>query len=97
MFEIHLPLLKRYQSIAGIAGGIGFCLGIVIPGIGILAWNWQCPFGSGIFHTLGFLALTGLISAIVLGNLAAFILVRIAKFRHASQKTRKKIGDIDGN
>ncbi len=97
MFEIHLPSLKRYQNIAGIAGGIGFCLGIIIPGIGILVWNWQCPFGNGILQTVSFLALTGLISAMVLGNLAAFILVRIAKFRHSSQKTPKKTGDIDGN
>lgn len=97
MLEIHLPLLKRFQNIAGVAGGIGFFLGIVIPVFGMLMWNWQCPFGNGIYQIVGFLALTGLISAIVLGNLSAIILVRIAKFQQNSQNITKKTGDIDGN
>jgi len=63
----------------------------------MLMWNWQCPFGEGILQTVGFLVLTGLISAMVLGNLVAIILVRIAKFQQASQNNSKKTGDLDGN
>lgn len=96
MFEIHLPLLKKYQNIAGIAGGIGFVLGTVIPGIGLLTLGWTNPIGNGIFQTICFLAITGFFSAIIIGNLAALILIKIAKSRHTSQKAYKE-GDSDGN
>ena len=97
MFEFHPSGLKRYQNIAGIAGGIGFILGTVIPGIAILTNSWHCPFGKGIFQTLGFLAITGFSSAIVLGNLVAFLLIGIAKYQHASRKSSCREGDSNGN
>ena len=97
MFEFHPLGLKKYQNIAGIAGGIGFILGTVIPGIAIFTNNWPCPFGNGIFQTLGFLAITGFISAIVVGNLVAFLLIGIAKYQHSSHKSSYREGDADGN
>ncbi len=97
MFEIHLPLLRKYQNIAGIAGCIGFVIGIVIPGIGFLALGWHCPFGNGIFQIIGFIAITGFLSAIIIGNLVAFLLVRRAKYRQESLKERQNEGDLDGN
>ncbi len=97
MFEIRLPLLKRYQSIAGIAGGIGFALGTAIPGIGMLAYSWTCPFGDDVFQVVGFLAITGLVGAIVFGNLVAFTLIGIAKLKQDSRKTSQREGDPDGN
>ena len=97
MFEIHLPLLKKYQTIAGIAGCIGFVLGTVIPGIGFLTLSWHCPFGNGIFQIICFLAITGFISAIIIGNLVAFLLIRIAKYRQVSRKKQRNEGDFDGN
>ena len=96
MFQIRLPYLKKYQNIAGVAGGIGFVLGTAIPGIGILSHSWRCPFGDGIFQTLGFVVVTGIVSAIVLGNLVAFLLMRIVKYQ-VSRKTSQREGDPDGN
>ncbi len=96
MFEIRLPLLKKYQSIAGVAGGIGFALGTAIPGIGMLAYSWTCPFGDSVFQVVGFLVVTGIISAIISGNLVAFLLMRIVKYQ-VSRKTSQREGDPDGN
>lgn len=97
MFEIHLPQLKKYQNIAGIAGCIGFVLGTAIPGIGFLTLGWSNPFGNGILQTICFLALTGVTSAIIIGNLVAFLLIRIVKSQQASRKISSEEGDIDGN
>ena len=97
MFEIHLPKLRKYQNFAGIAGCIGFVLGAVIPGVGILTLGWSNPFGNGILQTICFLALTGVITAIVIGNLVAFLLIRIVKSQQASRKISSEEGDIDGN
>lgn len=90
MFEIHLPKLKKYQNIAGIAGCIGFVLGTVIPGICFLTLGWHCPFGSGMLQIGGFLIISGLGSAIVLGNLVAFLLIGFAKYRHILSDFSKK-------
>lgn len=97
MFEVHPSGLKKYQNIAGIAGGIGFILGTVIPSIGIFMYNWHCPFGDGIFQIIGFLAITGFGTAIVLGNLVAFSLIGITKFQHGLRKSSHREGDSDGN
>lgn len=97
MFEIHLPLLKKYQNIAGIAGIIGFLLGTVIPGIGFFLFDWQCPFGNGLFQVLVFITITGIISAFVIGNIVGFILIRFAKYQQNTQKTSEKEGDLDGH
>lgn len=97
MFKVHPSGLKKHQNIAGIAGGIGFMLGTVIPCIGILTNRWHCPFGDGIFHIIGFLAITGFGTAIVLGNFVAFLLIGIAKYQHSLRKPSRREGDSDGN
>lgn len=97
MFQIHLPHLKKYQNIAGIAGIIGFLLGIVIPGSGFLFFGWHCPFGNGLFQIVVFLAMTGIISALIIGNLVGFLLIRFVKYQQNTQNTSGKEGDIDGN
>ena len=97
MFEIHIPQLKKYQNIAGITGIIAFLLGTVIPGIGFLGFDWQCPFGPGLFQALTFSVLIGILCALILGNLAAFLLIRIVKYQQAARKTSQREGDLDGN
>ena len=97
MFEIHLPQLKKYQNISGVAGITAFLLGTVIPVIGFLILDWHCPFGNGLFQTLAFSVLIGIISALVWGNLVALLLIRIAKYRHSTRKTSQREGDLDGN
>ena len=97
MFELHLPLLKKYQNIAGIAGIIGFLLGTVISGIGFLILGWHCLFGNGLFQILAFSVLIGLFCAFVLGNLVAFLLIRIVKYRQVTRNTSEREGDVDGN
>lgn len=81
MFEVQLPALKKFQNVAGIAAGIGFVLGLLIPAVAISSLHWHCPFGDGILQVGGFMAITGLGSAIVSGNLVAIFLIGIAKIK----------------
>ena len=81
MFEVQLPALKKFQSVAGIAAGIGFVLGLLIPAVAIFGLHWHCPFGNSILQVGGFMAITGLGSAIVSGNLVAVFLIGIAKIK----------------
>ncbi len=90
MFEIQLPGLKKFQNIAGIAAGIGFVLGVLIPAVAIFSLHWHCPFGDGILQIGGFIALTGLGSAIIVGNLTGLILIGIAKSRRMLSDSSKK-------
>ena len=79
--EVHLPVLRKLQNVAGIAAGVGFVLGLAIPVVAIFALNWHCPFGDGILQFGGFLALTAIGSAIVVGNLTALVSIGISKYR----------------
>ncbi len=90
MFEVQLPALKRFQNVAGTAAGIGFFLGLLIPAVGIFILHWHCPFGDGILQISGFLAITGLGSAIVVGNLTALIIIGVAKYRQLLSNLSKK-------
>ena len=90
MFEVHLPALRKLQNVAGIAAGIGFVLGLLIPGLAIFTLNWHCPFGNGILRISGFLALTAIGSAIIIGNLIAIVLIGVAKYRRAPSDAPKK-------
>lgn len=90
MFEIQLPGLKKSQNVAGAAAGIGFILGTLIPAVAIFMLDWHCPFGDGILRIGGFLVIAGLGSAIVFGNLAAFILIGFAKYRQTLSDSSKK-------
>ena len=91
MFEVQLPGLKKFQNVAGAAAGIGFILGILIPAVVIFILDWRCPFGDGIFRIFGFLVIAGFGSAIVFGNLAALVLIGLAKYRQMlSDSSRKR-------
>ena len=87
MFEVQSPRSKKYQSIAAIIGFIGFVLGTVISGAGIVLQYWHCPFGDGILQTIGFSFFIGLSCGIVLGNLVAILLVGHAKMSRNDHKT----------
>ncbi|MCG9126722.1 hypothetical protein JT359_03875 [Candidatus Poribacteria bacterium] len=86
--------MKKYQNIAAVFGIIGFILGVVIPGIGIFIYNWNCPFGNGILHKIVFLGVCGFMSAIVLGNLVGILIIGILKLHTYLQE---KEGDKNGN
>ena len=86
MFEVQLPALKKFQNVAGIAAGIGFVLGLLIPAVAIFGLHWHCPFGDGILKVSGFMAIMGVGGAIVVGNLTGLILIGIAKYRQRLSK-----------
>ena len=90
MFEVQLPALKKFQNVAGIAAGIGFFLGLLIPAVAIFGLHWNCPFGDSILQVGGFMAIMGLGSAIIAGNLTALILIGIAKYRQRLSNLSKK-------
>ncbi len=90
MFEVQLPALRKLQNSAGNAAGIGFVLGLLIPCVAIFALNWHCPFGDGILQVVGFLALTAIGGAIVIGNLTAMVLIAVAKYRQRPSDSSKK-------
>ena len=90
MFEVQLPALRKFQNVAGIAAGIGFVLGLLIPAVAIFGLHWHCPFGDGILQVSGFIAITGIGSAIIVGNLTAFILIGVAKYRQLLSNLSRK-------
>ena len=90
MFEVQLPMLKKFQNVASIAAGIGFILGLLMPAVAIFSLHWQCPFGDGILQVVGFMAITGVGSAIVVGNLTALILIGVAKYRRILSDSSEK-------
>ena len=90
MFEVQLPMLKKFQNVAGAAAGIGFILGTLIPAVAIFILDWQCPFGVGIFRIGVFLVISGFGSAIVFGNIAALVLIGFAKYRQILSGSSKK-------
>ena len=71
--------MKKYQNIAGIAGIIGLILGITIPSIAMLLYNWNCPFGDGILQKIGFLVVSGFVTAVIFGNLVGILLIGILR------------------
>lgn len=90
MFEVQLPALKKFQNVAGTAAGIGFILGLLVPSVAIFILHWHCPFGDSILQIGGFIAITGVGSSIVIGNLTALILIGVAKYRQLLSNLSKK-------
>lgn len=90
MFEARLPMLKKFQNVAGAAAGIGFILGMLIPTVAIFILDWHCPFGDGILRIGGFLVIMGFGSAIVFGNIVALVLIGFAKYRQTLSDSSKK-------
>jgi len=90
MFGGRLPASEKLQGVAGTAAGIGFVLGILVPAGAVFTLQWRCPFGEGILQIGGFLVLTGLGGAIVLGNLSALVLIAAAKYRRRLSDLLKK-------
>ena len=90
MFEVQLPMLKKFQNVAGAAAGIGFILGALIPAVAIFILGWQCPFGDGILRIGGFLVIAGFGSAIIFGNIVALVLIGLAKYRQILSDSSKK-------
>ncbi len=91
MFEVQLPMVKKFQNVAGAAAGIGFILGTLIPAVAIFIFDWQCPFGDGMLRIGGFLVIAGFGSAIIFGNIVALALVGFAKYRQTlSNPSRKR-------
>ena len=90
MFEVQLPMLKRFQHVAGAAAGIGFVLGMLIPAAAIFIFDWQCPFGDGMLRIGGFLVIAGFGSAIIFGNIVALALIGFAKYRQTLSDSSKK-------
>ena len=79
MYQVRLPI-KKYQNLAGIAAVVGFLLGAVIPMYGFTTGRWACPFGGHMAHEAIFGLLSGVVGALLLGNLAAVGLILIVKF-----------------
>lgn len=90
MFEVQLPMVKKFQNAAGAAAGIGFILGTLIPAVAIFILDWQCPFGDGMLRIGGFLVIAGFGSAIIFGNIVALALVGFAKYRQALSNSSRK-------
>ena len=90
MLEVQLPGLKKFQHVAGIAAGIGFVLGLLLPAVAIFGLHWHCPFGDSPLHVGGFIAITGIGSAIVVGNLTGLILIGVAKYRRRLSDSSEK-------
>lgn len=86
MFEMQLPGFRKFQTISAVAASIGFIIGALIPARAIFMNNWQCPFGNGLIQIWGFLGIVGLGSGIIVGNLAALILIGIAKWRSKDKR-----------
>lgn len=90
MYQVQVPI-KKYQNLASIAAVVGFLLGLLIPLSLFAMGRWACPFGERIIHVTVFVLLTGIVGAVLLGNLAAVVLILIAKYRSlSSQPTRSR-------
>ena len=85
MYQVRLPI-KKYQNLAGIAAVAGFLFGAVIPLYGFATGQWGCPFGGRVIHMATFGLLSGVVGALLLGNLAAVALILIAKSRKLSSR-----------
>ena len=87
MQEVQLPI-KKYQTITIIAAVVGFLLGTLIPAFAFGKGYWSCPFGEGVIRVGAFVLLTGILGALLTGNVAALLVIFIAKLRRPSDKPK---------
>ena len=87
MREVHLPL-KKYQTITIIAAVVGFLLGTLIPAFAFGKGHWSCPFGQGVMQIGVFVLLTGVLGSLLIGNMAALLVIFIARLRRSSPKPK---------
>ena len=87
MQEVHLPV-KRYQTITIIAAVAGFLLGTLIPAFAFGKGHWSCPFGQGVLRVGVFVLLTGVLGSLLTGNVAALLVILIARLRRSSLKPK---------
>ena len=87
MQEVHLPI-KKYQNITVIAAVVGFLLGALIPAFAFGKGYWSCPFGEGMIRVGVFVLLTSILSALLTGNVAALLVIFIAKLRGSTSKPK---------
>ena len=87
MQEVQLPI-KKYQTITIIAAVIGFLLGTLIPAFAFGKGYWSCPFGEGMIRVGVFVLLVGILGALLIGNVAALLVIFIAKLRQSSTKPK---------
>ena len=87
MQEVHLPV-KRYQTITIIAAVVGFLLGMLIPAFAFGKGQWSCPFGQGVLRVGVFVLLTGVLGSLLTGNVAALLVILIARLRRSSPKSK---------
>lgn len=87
--SVKLPI-KKFQNFATVAAVIGFLLGALIPLSSFALGIWSCPFGSGVVATGGFVFLMGILSAVLIGNGSALLLILAAKRRQASKSSHKE-------
>ena len=87
--SVKLPI-KKYQNFATVAAVIGFLLGALIPLSAFALEIWSCPFGSGVVATGGFVLLMGILSAVLIGNGSAILLILATKRRQASNSCDKE-------
>ena len=87
MREVQLPI-KRYQTVTIIAAVIGFLLGMLIPAFAFGKGYWSCPFGEGMIRVGVFILLVGILGSLLIGNVAALLVIFIAKLRQSSPKPK---------
>ena len=87
MQEVQLPI-KKYQTITIIAAVIGFLLGTLIPAFAFGKGYWSCPFGEGMIRVGVFVLLVGILGSLLIGNVAALLVIFIAKLRQPSTKPK---------
>ena len=87
MQEVQLPV-RKYQTITIIAAVVGFLLGALIPTFAFGKGYWSCPFGQGVIRIGAFVLLTGILSSLIAGNVAALLVIFIAKLRRSSPKPK---------
>lgn len=87
MQEVHLPV-KKYQTITIIAALVGFLLGTLIPAFAFGKGHWACPFGQGVVRVGVFVLLTGVLGSLLTGNVAALLVILIARLRRSPPKPK---------